>query len=263
MDAGVTAPEAYFVPEDNALRPTVDARSPWSADMLHGRLLAGLAARAAEREVDAELRLARLTVDMFKAAPMTPIVTTSAVVRAGARLRVVDVTMACDSVEVGRARALFLRPGGHPQTDAWQAPRWDAPPPEDVAPTTAEAPGGWELRVMTEGGFWSGARKRVWSIDRWALVAGERLSPAVRAALAADLPNPLANSGPHGLAFINADLTLFLARPPRSEWIGLEVADHLGVDGIAVGTCTMYDTDGPIGLSTVCAVRNAPLDVPE
>jgi hypothetical protein len=81
----------------------------------------------------------------------------------------------------------------------------------------------------------------------------------VRAALAADLPNPLANSSADGLQFINADLTLFLARAPDSEWIGLEVAGHIGHEGIAVGSCTLYDTAGAIGWSSVCAITNAAL----
>src|SRR5262249_23075657 len=92
--------------------------------------------------------------------------------------------------------------------------------------------------------------------DRWQLVAEEEPSPVVRAALASDLPNPLANSSPEGLQFINADLTLFLGRPPESEWIGLEVADHLGADGVAIGSCPLYDTSGPIGWSSVCALAN-------
>jgi hypothetical protein len=96
----------------------------------------------------------------------------------------------------------------------------------------------------------------LWARDRWQLVAGETLSPVVRAALAADLPNPLANSGAEGLQFINADLTLFLGRPPVSEWIGLEVAAHVGHDGTAIGTCTLYDTSGAIGSSSVCAITN-------
>ena len=39
---------AYFSLSTDGLKPVPAARSPWSADMLHGRLLAGLAARAVE-----------------------------------------------------------------------------------------------------------------------------------------------------------------------------------------------------------------------
>jgi hypothetical protein len=34
------------------------------------------------------------------------------------------------------------------------------------------------------------------------------------------------------------------------------VTDHLSADGIAVGSCKLYDVDGAIGSSTVCAVTN-------
>ncbi len=124
------------------------------------------------------------------------------------------------------------------------------------SPENGDADGGWDLRLLTPGGFWTAERKRLWARDRWRLVAGEEPSPAVRAALAADLPNPLANSSAEGLQFINADLTLILGRLPVSEWIGLEVSGHLGHDGVAVGSCTLYDTSGAIGWSSVCAIAN-------
>ena len=235
------------------------ARSPWSEKMLHGRLLAGLAARAVESDGhDPGLRVVRLTVDMFRSPPMSSLTVATRVVRDGRRVRVADVSIKCADVEVARASALLLRAGVHPGGEVWRAPDWDAPLPETVPPPgDSGASGGWDLRLMTAGGFWSADRKRLWTRDRWELVAGETPSPVVRAALAADLPNPVANSGVEGLQFINADLTLFLGRPPASEWIGLEVTGHVGHDGIAVGSCGMYDTSGPIGWSSVCAIATA------
>ena len=226
--------------------------------MLHGRFLAGLAARAVEdMGNDAALSIARLTVDMFRSPPMSAIEVAAEVVRDGHRVRVVTASIRSADVEVARASALLLRTGPHPPGTMWQAPKWDAPRPEALAsPGNGDTFGGWDVRLITPGGFWTSDRKRLWSRDRWQLVAGEESSPVVRAALAADLPNPLANSSAEGLQFINADLTLFLARPPISEWIGVEVADHIGHDGLAVGSCTLYDTTGAIGSSTVCALAN-------
>jgi len=43
---------------------------------------------------------------------------------------------------------------------------------------------------------------------------------------AADIANPLANSGTNGLEFINGDITLYIARLPVDEWIGFEVAQN-------------------------------------
>ena len=249
---------AYFLSTPDGLQPVPEARSPWSADMLHGRLLAGLAARAVEGDdPDPERRLARLTVDMFRSPPMSAFDVTTHVVRDGRRVRVAEVSIHSAGVEVARASALMLRTGDHPVAAPWQSPEWAAPRP-DTLPAAGEgdAGGGWDIRLLTPGGFWTAERKQLWARDRWQLVAGEQPSAAVRAALAADLPNPLANSSADGLQFINADLTLFLARLPTSEWIGLEVDGHLGHDGVAVGTCRMYDTAGAIGWSTVCAITN-------
>lgn len=48
------------------------------------------------------------------------------------------------------------------------------------------------------------------------------------------LPLPIANSSDDGLHDINADDTLAIARYPVGEWIGLEVAQQIASDGIAV-----------------------------
>jgi hypothetical protein len=250
---------AYFTSSANGLEPAPEARSPWTAEMLHGRLLAGLSARAVEEEDhDPALRIARLTVDMFRFPPMSPLQVATNVVRDGRRIRVVDVSIRSDDVEIARATALLLRSGPHPSGVPWRAPDWNAPLPEAL-PSAGDGGdyGGWDIRLLSPGGFWTAERKQLWARDRWQLVAGEEPSPVVRAALAADLPNPLANSSPEGLQFINADLTLFLGRVPGSEWIGLEVSGHVGHDGVAVGSCNLYDTQGAIGWSTVCAVTNA------
>jgi hypothetical protein len=253
---------AYFIPSDAGLRPVPEARSPWSEDMLHGRLLAGLAARAVEHDFpDPAYRVTRLTLDMFRTPPMQPFHVTTRAARDGRRVRALDVSITSGDVEVARASVLMLRTGTHPQVSVWKPDEWSAPSPDDLQPPEGMSGSGWEIRVITEGGFWTSEHKQLWSRDGWQLVEGEEMSPVVRVAIASDLPNPLANSAAEGLQFINPDLTLYLARPPKSEWIGLDVTGHMGADGIAIGTCALYDTSGPIGYSTVCALANQTLDV--
>ena len=172
-------------------------------------------------DVDPDLRLARLTVDMYRFPPMTPHQVTARVVRQGRRVGALDVRSPRWQRGGPCQRVLLLRPGPPPATTAWSAPEWDVPGPDELpalaAPDGGEpTPGEWEIRLANPGGFWSDERKQVWSRDNRPLVAGEPLTPLVRAALSADLPNPLANAGAEGLSFINADLTLFLARPPGS-----------------------------------------------
>lgn len=253
---------AYFIPSSEGLRPVPEARSQWSADMLHGRLLAGLAARAVEHDFPHPgYRVARLTLDMFRSPPMQPFEVTTEAVRDGRRVRAIDVSITCAELEVARASVLMLRTGAHPDATVWRPDEWDVPMPDAVEAPDQPPDSDWDIRLITPGGFWTSTRKQLWSRDGGALVEGEEMSPVVRAAIASDLPNPMANSADEGLRFINPDLTMFLARPPESEWIGLDVTGHIGADGIAIGTCTLYDTTGAIGYSTVCAIANEVLDI--
>ena len=136
---------AYFISSTDGLRPVPEARSPWSADMLHGRLLAGLAARAVEGAGDdPELRVVRLTVDMFRSPPMSALQVATRVVRNGRRVRVVDVSIRSADLEVARATALLLRTGPHPGGTMWRAPEWDAPRPETLPPP---GDGGYRRRL--------------------------------------------------------------------------------------------------------------------
>jgi acyl-CoA thioesterase len=119
----------------------------------------------------------------------------------------------------------------------------------------------WETRPITGTPFpRPGERpveqKRAWIRESRLLVAGEPLTPFVRAAVSADYTNPFANSGSRGLNFVNADITLYLHRLPETPWIGFEVASHQSEDGICVGECTLYDKRGAIGKSIVCGVAN-------
>jgi acyl-CoA thioesterase len=227
--------------------------------MLHGRLLAGLAARAIESDTNhPEFHVARLTVDLFRSPPMAPVQVATNLVRDGRRIRSIDVTLTSTGVEVARVRALLLRRAEQPSGQVWSPPEWSVPGPDEIDQLVFEGaqfpmP---EMRPITAGGFGAYEQKRTWLRETRELVAGEALSPFVRVALAADFTNPFANSGDQGLHFINADITIYLRRFPQGEWIGFEVATHLSGDGIAVGQCTMYDLLGAIGLSSVCAVAN-------
>ena len=63
--------DPYFQSVGPGVMPLPHAHAPWGDDMLHGRLLGGLAARALEAEHGAPgWRAARLTVDLFRPAAM-------------------------------------------------------------------------------------------------------------------------------------------------------------------------------------------------
>lgn len=59
-----------------------------------------------------------------------------------------------------------------------------------------------------------------------------------------------------GVPFINADVTLNLCRMPESDGLGLESNGQHAADGVAVGSATLYDEFGVLGISSVTAVAN-------
>nr|WP_228047123.1 acyl-CoA thioesterase domain-containing protein [Saccharopolyspora sp. HNM0983] len=246
--------------------PAGHADSPWAPNMMHGRLFGGLLARELETEHgDEQFHFARLTVDLFRSARLDPVRTTSTRVRDGRRIRVADAEVRAGDSVVARASAVLLRRGAHPAGTVVETQPWDAPRPEDL-PGPRERTQGWippfdtwMLDAHNEpcADLGAGTARRAWLRDRHPLLAGEPVSPFVRAALAADFASPLANYGADGLEYINADYTLTLSRLPISEEIGLESTGHVSDDGVAAAECTMHDTAGPIGFCTVTAVSNA------
>ena len=66
--------EGFFRVEGDTLVPAAFATSPWG-QVLHGRLIGGLTARAAEqaRADVPELACGRLTVDLFRSVPLAPV----------------------------------------------------------------------------------------------------------------------------------------------------------------------------------------------
>ena len=279
-----SARAAFFHRSGDALHPRPEARGYWSASHIHGRLFGGLAARAVEQEhmeheedkedredregendKEGGLVPARLTLDLFRAAPMAPVTVSTHRVRDGRRIRVVDVAIRTEGELVARAQVVLLRAGGRADGEVWSPPAWIPPAVDTLGPPPRRAVSGpgdfvppFDLwRVDPEGGSGGGAgRRRAVLRDTRPLVLDEPLSPLVRLGLAADYASPLANSGTGGLEFINADFTLRLCRLPEGEAIGMESTGHMASDGIAVGQATLFDGLGAFGTCGVSALAN-------
>ncbi len=261
-----TVSESYFHAGDDGFEPEDRARGPWAADMLHGRLLGGLAARALEAECGGEgWRAARLTVDLFRPAAMAPVQITTAMVRNGRKVRVADAIATCEGHQVGRVTGLFVVEGAEPPGRIWQPTPSPWPDPDavptgngDTGDTGAAEDDGWLFRTV-DGGMGTGERSRVWTNDTLTLVDDEPLSPLVRAAVSGDIACPLANSGTEGIHYINADYTMFLARYPAGPWVGLEVVQQIAADGIAIASATLVDRQGPFATSSGASISRPPL----
>ncbi len=247
----------FFTREGGAFVPTPASRGPWSESSLHARVVIGLLGREIERlHGAADFVPARLTVDLYRLPDLSPAQVTTAAVREGGRIKVIDATFISGGVGVARATCQLLRRTGNPEGQTWSPPKWDALAPDEIPVPergAGDMGGMWQTRPI-EGGFGGSGRRRLWMSEVRELVEGEAPSPFVRVALAADFASPFANSSDKGLGWINSDVTLYLHRLPTTPWIGLEVVNHQATDGVAIGECWVHDEAGPIGSSTVAAL---------
>ncbi len=249
--------EPFFRKDGTHFVPTPASRGPWNPNSLHGRVIVGLLGHEIERlHGDPAFLPARLTVDMYRLPDLSPIEVTTRVVREGRRIKVIDAEFISGGVSAGRATCQLLRRAEATGGTVWKPPTWDAPAPHEIAPPTdprAGMGGMWAMRRIA-GDFGTVGQKRAWMSEVRELVAGEALTPFVRVAVAADFASPFANAGDAGLEYINSDVTVYLHRALRGEWLGFEVVNHGATDGVAVGECFLYDEDGPIGSASCCAL---------
>jgi hypothetical protein len=253
--------DPYFQSGGSGVVPSSHAHAPWGTDMLHGRLLGGLAARSLEAEHGAPgWRAARLTVDLFRPAPMALVEIEVRPIRAGRRITVSDAWLRCDGHDVGRATAVFLAESAPPPGRIWRPQHEPWPDPDSIETSEAGSPdhSGWWFRVV-RGGFGSGEQTRIWTRETTRLVDDEPLSPFVRTAMSGDIACPLANSSDEGLHYINADYTMLIGRYPVGEWVGLEVAEQIDGDGISMGSATLVDQSGPFATSGGVSLARPPM----
>lgn len=262
----MTAPAFFRVEQDGGteiLLPEPLAGSGWGNGNMRGMPISGALARSTERAA-ADLGLdqmlpARFTLDLFKPAFQVPTTITTSVVRQGRRLCLIDAAFVQNGQTVARSGTLFLRPGETPSGAVWSADRTPVPPPRELRPDSPELrlyfaeDTGWG---QASSGEPSAERKQSWHFAM-PMVEGELLTPFQMAASIADVANVVSNWGSAGLQFINADVTLALARQPIEMEFGLSAIDRVEADGVSVGTALMFDRAGVFGTTTVLGLANA------
>jgi hypothetical protein len=249
--------EAIYLPEgSDRFLPTELARGPWDPDAQHGGAPAALIARAIERvETAVPMDVARITYEFLRPVPLTPLALRTRVLRPGKRVQLVEATLHAGAQEVTRATALRIR------SEAVPAPAGDAAPPPHGGPATSApismpafdagptmfARDGMEVR-FAQGAFADVGPAFAWFRLRHPLVAGEQPSPLQRLAAAGDFGNGIATAVSWAThVFINPDLTLYVERLPRGEWVGLDAVTRVGDAGIGVSDSALYDEHGRVG----------------
>lgn len=243
------SPPAFFLPDGDAFIATPNTRGPWSEHHQHGGPGTALLAMAFEQAV-APLMVVRMTIEILRPIPIGRVQLELGELKPGARTRLHGASMRVDGQEVCRASCLAIRTKDLPLARA-TAP--SIRPPDEAAPVEFpffRQPVGYhsamELRIA-EGGIGQG-QAHAWLRMRVPLVDGRPTSPLSRVAIAADSGNGVsARLDWSRWLFVNPDLTIYLHRAPRGEWVGLQAITEVEPRGIGLAASVLHDEDGPLG----------------
>ena len=244
--------DALYTVEDGLLIPGPLTVGPWSADAQHGGPVAALLARTVEAQAaPVAMQVVRLTVELLRPVPITPLVAAGVVTRPGKKVQIVEATLEAAGVEVARARALRIRAApvevpAQPADPTLPAPPLDGEGKPHLPPRTAFAQA-MDLRFV-KGSFEELGPVTMWTRLLVPVVAGEEPTPLQRTAAAADFGNGVSRIVDFETHFfINPDLTVALSRPPAGEWIGFDVVSRLSSQGYGQAESLIFDHSGPAG----------------
>ncbi len=257
--------QPMFEWDNDFLIPTQFAAGPWHPNSLHGSVMMGIMARAAERyPSDRPRQVARLTVDMMRAAPMAPFTIETRVVRAGKSIDVLELSWQAEGEEYVRGSAMRIRTDDFPVGDPYR-PQVETPQPP-AKPITdrffdwpgADQPG--YHHTIDVAFNWFHGNPIMWFRSCVPLVDGEPLSPLQRMALSSDWTYSIPNidlrirenksTQDYDFAAINPDTTLNISRLMQGEWFGILTRINYQDHGMGVVSGEMFDTQGALGFSS-------------
>jgi hypothetical protein len=249
-----SSPRALFERHADRFVPTPLALGPWSPTALHGGPPAALLGRAIERYDGGESTMvSRLTLELLRPVPLAPLELVTRLVRPGRKVQLIEALLRAGTLDVARMTGLRIR----------QQPL-QLPPDLPMEPIVVEPPergvDAQRLSGYLEGFHTHGVEHRYvrgqlekagpatdWIRLRFPLLEDEEPSPLVRVCAAADFGNGVSQILPRSHTFINPDLTIYLHRYPRGEWVCLDAVTRVEPNGVGLAESRLLDRDGTIG----------------
>ena len=251
--SGSVATDPIFRVEGDTIITGPGAAGPWDPTMQHGAAPSSLVTWIAEQMPSpAPMQIVRLTVDLLRPVPVAPLTYQTEILREGRKIQLIGITLLAQGVVVVRATVLRIRIAtpALPNGIADKALAWPGPDDSRVLDhNTSRNPflAGLTMRAA-HGDFLTRGPAAIWyRLDR-PIVDGAPVSQVMRAVVASDFCNgtsALLDFRTH--TFINADLSVSLARPPVGDWILLDAESWIGPDGSGIAAAKLGDINGYFG----------------
>jgi hypothetical protein len=245
--------EAVFRVDGDRVTVSPHAAGPWDPTMQHGSAPASLVVWAAEAiPTPVPMRIARVTIDLMRPVPIKPLTLETEILREGRKIQLCAVRLRADGVLVVAATVLKVRlqrevlPGDIAGLPV-ELPGPDASPEDPAQFSNSPFVTGMQLRAA-RGKFGVPGPGAIWYRIVRPLIEGAAVSQALRAVVAADFCNgtSAALDFRHWV-FLNADITVSMAREPVGEWILLDAESWIGPDGAGLAMARLADTTGYFG----------------
>lgn len=230
-----------------------NAAGPWDPTMQHGSAPSSLVTHIAERIPSPDpMQVVRLTMDLLRPVPVAPLTFETEVLRQGRKIQLVEIRLFAKGIIVARATVLRMRIHQPELPDDVAGPAVTLPSPDEGRPLTQKGSRNPFLAGLTmrgaRGDFLTRGPGAIWfKLDR-EIVEGSPVSQAMRAVVAADFSNGTSSLLDfRAWTFINADLSVNIARPPVGEWILLDAESWLGPNGTGIAAARLADVHGYFG----------------
>ncbi|OKO86016.1 acyl-CoA thioesterase [Bradyrhizobium sp. NAS80.1] len=244
---------AIYRVDGSSVVTSPDAAGPWDRRMQHGSAPASLVTWAAERiPTPVPMNIARVTIDLMRPVPVAPLTIATEILREGRKIQLCEVKLLAEGVQVVGATVLKIKQRSLPLPDDVKDLPVTLPSPEDSLVEDGHAATSPFAAMVSmraaRGRFGQAGAGAVWFRVDHPLIEGEAISQAMRAVVAADFSNGTASTLDfRAWTYINADLTISLARQPVGEWILLDGESSIGPDGAGLAMSRLGDRQGYFG----------------
>ena len=246
--------DAFFIQEsEDRFTSTGWTTGPWNRDSQHAGPPSALLGRAIEGVVGRDdMQVVRMTIEILRAVPIAPLQVHAEVLRPGRSVVLSSASLSDDKGVVMSATAWSIRTT---ETELEEVVHGRRPPKgpadsEEVELFPTQEPSyltAMEWRFAA-GGFVIPGPAAAWARMRLALVEGEEVAPLSRVLTLADSGNGISAALDFGKwLFVNPDLSVYLHRMPRGEWVCLDAETTLEPSGIGFAASVLSDEQGVIG----------------
>jgi hypothetical protein len=221
--------------------------------MQHGSAPASLVVWAAERlPTPVPMGIARVTIDLMRPVPVAPLTIETEVLREGRKIQLCGIRLLADGVVVVNASVLKIKSQAQALPAEIKDLPVELPSPEQSLVEDGHAATSPFVRFVSmraaRGRFGQAGAGAIWFRVDKPLIEGSAVSQAMRAVVAADFSNGTASTLDfRQWTYINADLTVSLARAPVGDWILLDGDSWIGPDGTGLAMSRLADRQGYFG----------------